>query len=122
MMLMLVEFVIWWYSTGWIETFQRVGGRVKAVWRMFSVPILLRTLFAPWRRIISAPGKSIDQIFRGMIDNTVSRLVGFTVRCFALFAAILLTGLALVVGLVIVVAWPLLPPAVIFFLLKGTIL
>lgn len=121
-MLMLVEFVIWWYSTGWLETLQRIGGRVKAVWRMFSVAILLRTLFSPWRRIISPPGKSIEEIFRGILDNTVSRFVGFFVRGFALFAAFLLTGVAVIVGGIIIVAWPLLPFAAVFFLLKGTIL
>lgn len=119
MILMLVEFVVWWYSTGWIEVCGKVGGRVRAVWRMFSVPILLRTLFAPWRRIISAPGKGIDQLFRSMIDNTVSRAVGFTVRMFALFSALLLTVLASIAGVVMLLAWPFLPLAVFFFLLKG---
>jgi len=119
---MVLEFFVWWYTTGWLETLQRIGGHIEAVWRMFSVPILLRTLFAPWRRIVTTPGKGMDQLFRSMLDNTISRLVGFVVRLFVLLAAIVLTCGMAIFGLVVTVLWPLLPLLVVFCVLKGTIL
>jgi len=119
---MVLEFFVWWYTTGWLETLQRIRGRVEAVWRMFSVPILLRTLFSPWRRIVSAPGKGMDQLFRSIVDNTISRLVGFVVRSFVLLAAVFLTLVMAGGGFVIAVLWPALPLLVVFFVLKGTVL
>lgn len=112
---MLLEFWTWWYGPGWAELVQRVGQRLAGVWRMFSIDILLRTLFSPWKRIVAAPGKSIDQIFRGMIDNLVSRCVGFVVRLMVLIAAAVFSVFAIVIGVVMIVAWPLLPLATVFF-------
>lgn len=116
---MLLEFWTWWYGVGWADISQRVGARVVGVWQLFSIDILLRTLFSPWKRIVAAPGKSLDAIFRSMIDNTVSRFVGFFARIFVLFAALILTSLAAIIGLIMVLFWPLLPLAVIYALYRG---
>lgn len=118
---MLFEFWTWWYGIGWADISQRIGARVVGVWQQFSVGILLRTLFSPWRRIVAVPGKSFDAILRGMVDNTVSRFVGFFVRIFVLLAALILTSLAAIIGLVMVLFWPLLPLAVIYLLVRGVI-
>jgi hypothetical protein len=75
----------------------------------FSVPILLRTMFAPWRRIITPPGSSLDQRLKAIADNMVSRAVGFTVRLMALLAAALILAGYTVFGGILVVLWPLLP-------------
>ena len=116
---MFLEFVVWWYGAGWLDITQRIGHRVVAVMQLFSVSILLSTLLSPWKRIISPPGKSIDQIFRGMIDNLVSRTVGFFVRAVVLMIATALTVISTVVGFVMVVLWPVLPIAVIVCLVMG---
>ncbi len=109
----------WWYGQGWKSVALAWGQRLLKVSHLFSVPILLRTLFAPWRRIITYPGASIDARFRAMIDNMVSRVVGFTVRVFVLIAAgcmLLLTG---VIGGIWVVVWPFIPLAIPLLLYKG---
>jgi len=78
---------------------------------MFSVKQLLRTLLSPWRRIISYPGASLDERWRAWGDNLFSRVIGFIIRVFVLFAAMLVViFVALLVGLEIIV-WPLLPLA-----------
>lgn len=116
---MFLEFFFWWYGAGWLDISRRIGGRVVAILHLFSVPILLTTLFSPWKRIISPPGRSIDQIFRGMIDNLVSRTVGFVVRLFVLIAVFVMTTTATVVGFVAVVLWPFLPISIVYFAVMG---
>jgi hypothetical protein len=116
---MLIELVTWWYGAGWLDTLQRIQKRILGIWRLFSVGILARTLFAPWRRIVSTPGRGLDSLMRSMIDNLVSRVVGFTVRIFVLVGALLATFIALVVGAAIAVLWPLVPVIAIFCLYKG---
>ena len=68
-MIMLYEFVVWWYTAGWVEAVNRTGNHILAIWRMFSVPVLLRTLFSPWKRIVSAGGKTIGETMRAAGDN-----------------------------------------------------
>ena len=88
---------------------------------MFSVPILLRTLFSPWKRIITYPGASLDAKIRAFSDNMVSRAVGFSVRLLVLFTAALMLLLVSIVALIEIVVWPLLPILIIVTIVKGII-
>lgn len=74
-----------------------------------SVPILLRTMFAPWRRIITESDGAIGQRVRALIDNTVSRCVGFSVRLIVLLTALVLLAGYAVIGGALLLLWPLLP-------------
>jgi hypothetical protein len=75
----------------------------------FSVPILLRTLFAPWRRITTPPGGSLQQKFRALIDNALSRVIGLIVRLLAIVAAGALLTVYAVFGGLLLVLWPAIP-------------
>lgn len=118
---MLLELVVWWYGTGWLDITRRIGHRVVAIMQLFSVSILIETLFSPWKRIIAPPGKSIDQILRGVVDNMVSRTVGFFVRLFVLIAATVMTTIATVIGFIFVLLWPILPLGIIYCVIKGVL-
>ena len=118
---MLFELVAWWYSAGWLDTLQRIEKRILGIWRLFSVGILARTLFAPWRRITTDAGRGFDSLMRSMIDNLVSRVVGFTVRIFVLLFALVATLFAVIIGAAIVLLWPLVPVLALFSLFKGIV-
>ena len=108
---MLVRaFFQWWYGPGWRDAGTRLSRRIHQTYLDFSVPILLRTLFAPWRRIITYPGKSIQAQARAVVDNLVSRCVGFVVRLMALTAAFAIITLNFVFGGLLLILWPILPP------------
>lgn len=115
------QFLVWWYADGWLAVAESLGRRTRGLNEAFSVKALLRTLFAPWRRIISYPGASLQAKFQASMDNLFSRVVGFVVRIFVLLAA----GLALVfitlATLVETPAWPLLPLAVIGFIIMAIV-
>jgi hypothetical protein len=115
--MLVLELFSWWFGQGWQQVAKNSGRRLVRVANLFSVPILLRTLWAPWRRIITYPGASIDAKLRAMGDNLVSRFIGFTVRLLVLLtAAIMLIGLC-VIGVISIILWPLVP-----FLIAGLIL
>lgn len=107
--MLVVAFLQWWYGPGWRDTSDRLVTKIRETYLNFSMPILLRTMFAPWRRIITPPGGSLEQRGRAVLDNAISRLVGFTVRLVALIAACLLIALYAVIGGLIVLLWPVLP-------------
>lgn len=54
---------------------------------------------------------------RALLDNIISRLVGFTIRFFVIIAALVTTLLLLVVGIVVIIGWPLAPPLVVLSLI-----
>ncbi len=72
-----LEILIWWYRQGWMQVAKNAEQRFYKVSHLFSVPILVRTLFAPWRRIVTYPGASMDAKLRAMGDNMVSRVVNW---------------------------------------------
>lgn len=118
---MFVAFIRWWYGPGWSRALRAVVTWTASVERSFSIGILFTTLFSPWKQIISLPGKSLDAKFRALVDNFVSRVIGFFVRFIVLLTALFLTAVAGVFGLISAIIWPLLPVGVIYFLIRGII-
>lgn len=117
--MLAVAFVRWWYGTGWNLVTHTVRRRLQRTAASFSAPTLIKTLFAPWKRIVAAPGAGIDAHIRAMGDNAISRLVGFTVRLTVLFAAgVCLVGIA-IAGAIQVIIWPLVPLLAIGLLIGG---
>jgi hypothetical protein len=121
MVMLMLQLFAWWYVRGWQDIARASGTRLIRVAHLFSVPILMRTLWAPWRRIITYPGASIDAKLRAIGDNLVSRAIGFTVRLLVLITAALILLLTATVGLIVILLWPLIPPAALFFLGKGLV-
>src|SRR6266702_882635 len=116
---MIFEFFRWWYGAGWRRMIRGVGAAPAAVERNFSVAILLGTLFAPWKRIISVQGRSLDTKVQAMFDNLISRLVGLVVRLFVVFAAWIWIGVTFAGSVVVAIVWPLVPLLIIFCAFKG---
>lgn len=106
---MLFEFFAWWYGPGWLSAWKNSLTWVKKVQMAFSIDVLLRTLFSPWKRIVVTGGRSIDEKFRAAMDNLVSRVIGFFVRLIILFTAVVLIGVTAIGGILLAVVWPLLP-------------
>lgn len=106
---MLFEFFAWWYGPGWLGAFSGAFNWVKAVQAAFSIDVLLKTLFSPWKRIVALPGRSLDAKFQAAIDNLISRVIGFFVRIIVLFTALIIISLAALGGLILAIIWPLLP-------------
>jgi len=87
----------------------------------FSVLLLLRTLFAPWRHTTWSPGRgfNIGKWVEALIGNAISRLLGAIIRT-VLIVIGLLTEIALVVvGPFVFLAWFLLPFLLLFALYQG---
>ena len=122
MFMLLGSFFSWWYGKGWAQVLKSFTSRLAGVAEAFSVVQLSRTLFSPWRRIISYPDAGLAEKFRAWIDNLISRVVGFVVRVLVLLAALVVFILVAIVMTIETVLWPLLPPAIIGCLVAGLLL
>jgi hypothetical protein len=99
------------------------------VWRSFllfnlnywSLPLLLRTLFSPWRRYQYSYGKGFDikRFFEVLTFNSISRTMGFIMRTFLIVFGIL-TELALLLGGVLaLLCWLVLPGLILLSFYHG---
>lgn len=114
-------FLSWWYGAGWQKAGAGLVRKLRGVSRAFSVGTLLRTLFAPWRRIIVRPGASINEHLAAWRDNFIGRFVGFFVRITVLLTAGVVTIVTASLGAVVLVLWPVLPPLTAALLVWGVI-
>ncbi len=117
--MLVYEFFRWWYGPGWIGVGRGLNRRLSNLAEAFSVDLLLRTLFAPWRRIVSYPEASLGAHFHALIDNFVSRCIGFIVRLSVIIAAGLSAVVLLILGVGQLVAWPVLPPIALGLIVWG---
>lgn len=101
----------WWYSSGWGWVWRRsVVARIKSCFDFFSTPTLIRTWFSPFKQTTKSARKgSIDTKIQTAIDNLVSRIIGTMARTVLIFIGLVCALLAFVSGVLMVIAWPLIP-------------
>ena len=119
--MLILQLFSWWYLQGWQQVTKKARLRLVGVSHVFSLPILIRTLWAPWRRIVTYPGASLDAKMRALADNMVSRVIGFTVRTMVLIAAGLILLLAAIYSALFIIIWPLIPLAIPVLVILGVI-
>lgn len=100
----------WWYSDGWKDQANRAKLAFLKVADYFSIGLLIRTLFAPFRQISAdEQGRTLDEKAQVAVDKLISRVIGFFVRSVTIVAGLAaLTGLAAISG-VRLAGWALLP-------------
>ena len=87
-----------------------VWGKLVSVFDYFSIDLLVRTWFAPFRQISAgAVDGPIGVQIRAFFDRLISRTIGGIVRCFMIIFGIVALAVTAVVGLVFIVAWALVP-------------
>jgi hypothetical protein len=118
-LMLVLSWFAWWYGRGWAMAMGGVGHVLGMIGDSFSVPILIRTLFEPWKRIVSMPGASLEAKMQAFGDNIVSRVVGFSVRMTVLTTAGLLATSVIVLGSAWIVLWPLIPFVTFALIVKG---
>jgi hypothetical protein len=117
--MLALEVLRWWYSAGYGKLFRKLRHKLSSIGLYFSVPMLLRTLFDPWRRVISYGDNSFIDSLRAILDNTISRFVGFTVRLIVIFAASFSIMILSVIAVVVIILWPLVPIGALALILLG---
>ncbi len=85
----------------------------------FSVPLLLLTLFSPWKKYNWSYPKGFDigGYFATLISNVFSRFIGAFCRLCLIFIGILFQIVLVVLGGSIILAWFLLPVISVLLLL-----
>jgi len=114
----------------WIfwQFFETPGNILKA-WRnfllfnlnYFSIPLLLKTLFSPWRRYKVSYGKGFDigKYFEALFSNLIFRTLGTILRSFLIIIGLLVEVFIIFAGAIVFIGWLLLPALLIWGLISG---
>lgn len=106
----MASFFSWWYGPGWRLHASQVRHRLTRTSEFFSLGLLLRTLFAPYRQISAGAVRgNITVQWRAFLDRTVSRFVGFFVRIIILIVGVVSLLVLSVAWIGWLLLWPLLP-------------
>jgi hypothetical protein len=103
----LAEFLFWYYFIAPRNILEIWGNYLRANFHYFSLPILLRTLFAPWHRDLASYGRGFDfeTFFKVFSGNLVSRGVGFVVRSVTIIVGLSFELLIFFAGLFFLCFW-----------------
>lgn len=120
---MVSGYLAWWYGQGVIEASNKA---VAILWRLtdsLSLPILLRTLFAPWKNdVLSARNIALSDQMKLWGQNFVSRFVGFLVRSIVIGVAVLLLAALCLVFALSLVVWLFAPMLVVALPIFGLVM
>lgn len=120
----LPYYLLWHYTLGLHAAAAFGGNLVRFLFNFFSIALLIRTLFAPWRRLGEGYAKGLQPgaWFETLIVNTLMRLVGAIVRLALIAAGVIALLVGLGLWVVIIIAWLLLPVLWVGLLVGGLFL
>lgn len=84
----------------------------------FSIPVIIKTFFSPWRRLVLYYPKSfsIEGYYATFVSNLFSRFIGMIARSLFIIFGLAISVFVFLLGLFIIVFW-ILMPAVFLYLL-----
>lgn len=87
----------------------------------FSIPLLLKTLFSPWRRYRISYGKGFDigRYFEAFFSNLIFRILGAIMRIFLIIIGLILEIFIILAGATVFIGWIVLPCLLILGLIFG---
>lgn len=100
----------WWYTGGLHQCLMRIKGRLDSSIDYFSISLLIRTLFAPFRQISAGEVDGpLGVRMQAGLDRLFSRCIGAVVRLIVMMVGLIAIALNAIAGIILVVLWLLLP-------------
>jgi hypothetical protein len=119
--MLLLSLFNWWYGVGFRGQLKSIKMMFSGVNDQFSIPLLLKTLFQPFRQISNERvDGALEDKMRAWLDRMVSRLIGGFIRTIVMIIGILAMIAVAIFGLIRIIIWlvlPLLPLLGIFLMM-----
>lgn len=115
------EYLWWHYTLAWRDLGAIWGNYLWFIYHFFSIPVLIRTLFSPWKRL----GESYPERFNlgatlaTFFINSLMRLIGGVIRLALLIFGFAVYLLVILLGVITFVLWLVLPLIIILALILG---
>lgn len=106
----IVGMLSWWYGAGWKRCASSVGDALLGIYDYYSIDLLLKTLFSPFRQI--SAGKITGPLgmqIRAILDKLISRIIGGIMRTLIIIIGSIALLISAIIGLLRIALWPLIP-------------
>ncbi len=113
---------LWWHYTLALRDLTVVSGNLLwFIYRFFSLPSLVKTLFSPWRRLGEGyrRGFNPQAFLETLVVNTLMRIVGVIFRLVMIAVGLMALVVAILVGILFFIFWFLLPPLILILATAG---
>lgn len=121
--MVIVSLLSWWYGAGLRHQLRVAYGWFDTILDYFSITLLLKSLFAPFRQIsagrVDGP---LGVQMRAFFDRLISRCIGATVRAIIIFFGLIAIIVCAIGAIASLVAWllaPLVPLAGLILTMMG---
>jgi ATP-dependent Clp protease ATP-binding subunit ClpC len=107
-----MSYFTWFYSEGQRYILQKCILMIGNVAHFFSIPLLLKSLFSPWKRLVAednSAGFNLQKALEAFSYNLVSRGIGSVVRTFLILFGLLTLIFFCFVCVLMVILWEALP-------------
>ena len=118
---LIPRYLVWHYTRALADMWRNTLSALWFVYHFFSMPLLVRTFFAPWKRLYEDKPLhfSFELFFERTLINTLMRIVGVFFRI-----GILLVGAASLIvtaafGILFLLIWITLPFLLLSMVAKG---
>ncbi|MBU4284905.1 hypothetical protein KKF60_01715 [Patescibacteria group bacterium] len=110
-MAIILVFWKWYYGEAMKNVLNAWRNFIIFALNYFSIPLLLKTLFAPWKRDITRKPRGLDikKFLDYLAFNLISRGLGFLVRLVTILVGIVFLILVAVAGAIFFAFWLVLP-------------
>ncbi len=114
-------YVVWHYSQAVLDLLGIVRNFLWFFKEFFSIALLAKTLFSPFRRLNEERkvGFDLGALFEKIMVNTLMRVVGIVLRATLILLGIACMLATLVFGLAFLIAWLLAPLMLLFMVGAG---
>jgi len=118
------DYLIWHYIAAFKEGAAIWKNFLWFVFQFFSIGLLLRTLFSPWRRMQEYRGRGFDpqKYFETTIINIMMRFIGFLMRGAFIIIGLVVEVAVIIMGAAAFIIWFAMPFFIILFLSRGIML
>lgn len=118
---LLESYVFWHYGRGYSDLYHIWSNFLWFFFHLFSVTLLARSLFSPWKRMGEEypKGFNLGAFFSAIVVNTLMRIVGFFIRLALIAVGLILSLITFFAGLLVFVFWTLMPVLLIAFVIIG---
>lgn len=101
------HYFLWHYSRAFKEIFHVWLNFLWFITHFFSIPQLLRTWFAPWKRITEERGDkwSFEDLAGFVIIGLITRIIGFIIRSAVIVVGLFCLTLTIIGGFITYIFW-----------------
>ena len=117
-LLFLPYYFRWHYTKALRDLFLNLKNGLLFVLHFFSLALLIRTLFTPWKRLGEGYKRGFDlgAFFSTFVVNLLLRFVGFVIRFVTIILGLLTLILSFSFALILTVIWIIFPVFLAFIL------